>query len=579
MQTDTFKATRQMILLRVLLVPFVTVLLVFGTLVYYFATTLRSQEETELTRIADGHRSMIESFLKERALDLQYVASARGYAEISSKDVMSRIFSALRARWQAFFDIGVFDEEGNHVVYIGPYDLEGKNYAQTEWFLRVQEEGVYISDVFLGYRNVPHFVIAVRRNEGDRVWYLRATIDSFFFNELVEDVRIGSTGEAYIINRQGVLQTRRRSGGSLMDLDVEHAMYAVGEKAIASFSAKDRAGTRYLYATGKIAPTEWLLVVRQSINDAYAPLFRAVLIAITITFGGGAIVVSMAFFLASGVANQLALAEAEKRRMGTQLIMAGKLAEVGEMSAGVAHEINNPLQVIKSEETYMRDILDEIEQNGLTDQSENFGLLRESLDQLGLMVDRGRRITTGLLGFARQSETTIQTVNLRELIPAVVGMVDHRAELENIRIVQEFDTELPAFRSDPAELQQIFLNLLNNAIDAVKEKGKGEIRVAAIGEDSDIIITITDDGCGIAPDHIEKIFMPFFTTKPVGQGTGLGLSTCYGIIDRLGGKISVSSELHVGSVFTIRFPVAGPPGEKSGPSKDREKESMATRAA
>ena len=128
-----------MILSRVLLVPFVTVMLVFGTLVYYFAANLRHQAEEKLVNIATGHRDLIEQFLRERSFDLQYVAASNTIKEITDEARLGEIFSRLQMRSRAFLDIGVFDENGNHVAYIGPYDLRGKNYAQAEWFQQVQK--------------------------------------------------------------------------------------------------------------------------------------------------------------------------------------------------------------------------------------------------------------------------------------------------------------------------------------------------------------------------------------------------------------------------------------------------------
>jgi two-component system NtrC family sensor kinase len=558
MQSDRFKHTRRVILIRVLLVPFVPVMLVFGTLVYNFATTLRSQVEAELVRIADGHRDLIEQFLRERSADLEYVAAASTFDELSGGTRLAEAFANLQTGSRAFFDLGVIDAAGSHVAYVGPYDLRGKNYAEAEWFRQVQQKPVYISDVFRGYRNIPHFVIAVRRQEGDRAWYLRATIDTLFFNDLVENIRVGKTGEAYLINQAGVLQTPRRSGGSLMEVDPDYVLYQAETGAIASFSASGATGGRYLYATGKLSPTGWLLVVRQEIGDAYAPLVRAVLIALALIAAGGVAVVSTGYLLASGVANRLTMADIEKRQMGNQLIMAGKLAEVGEMSAGIAHEINNPLQVMKSEEALIRDIMSDMEAEGSLEECENARLLRDSIDQIDHQIDRCKHIVQGLLRFARESEIKIQPVDVAYLMAQIVGMVERQAQVENIRIAQRFDGDLPSVMSDSGQLQQVFLNLLNNAMYALRKRDNAEIRITATQEDGTVVVAVADNGCGIAPENLEKIFLPFFTTKPVGQGTGLGLSTCFGIVENLGGQLSVTSELNVGSVFTVKIPVSGP---------------------
>ena len=549
-----FKGIRRMILVRVLLLPFLIVMVVFGTVIYYFATNLRSRVFSELALIAGDHCRLIEQFLEERVADLTFAASSCGPDELKEEGRLPAMFRDLQDSSRAFFDLGVFDEEGNHVAYVGPYDLKGKNYAESEWFRAVQERGVYISDVFLGYRKLPHFVIAVRRSNGPAPWYLRATIDTQFFNDLVESVRVGKTGEAYLINGSGMFQTRRRSGGSLMEVDPDHGLYENGENGIVPFVARDLSGTRYVNATGRLRPTGWLLVVRQEAREAYAPLYRVLVIGVGIILVGGGVVVLMAFLLASGQARQLILSEREKRQLGNQLIMAGKFAELGEMSVGIAHEINNPLQVMKAEQALMTDLLGEIESAGGADKT-SVGMIRESIHQVGIQIDRCKQITQGLLSFARKNDAVLKTIDIASFIPEVIRMVEQKARLENVRILYEAEPELPELSSDPTQLQQVMLNLLNNALYALRKKEDGEIRITAAREDDSVAIAVADNGCGIDPEIMDKIFLPFFTTKPVGQGTGLGLSTVYGIVERLGGVILVSSEPGVGTVFTVRLPV------------------------
>lgn len=268
MGDDRFRRTRRMIVVRGLLVPVVTLMLVCGILVYYFTSYSRDQVETTLVRIASDHRHLVDQFLDERASDLRFAAASCSIDDISNEVSLTELFRNLQAGSEAFFDLGVFDELGNHLEYVGPYDLAGKNYAEAEWFKAVREEGLYISDVFLGHRKIPHFIIAVRRIEGDRSWYLRATIDTLSFNDLVESIRMGRTGEAYLVNRKGIFQTKRRSGGELMQPDPDYGSYQIDDEKVVSFSAGEYSSEKYLYATGPLRHTDWVLVVRQEVSDA-----------------------------------------------------------------------------------------------------------------------------------------------------------------------------------------------------------------------------------------------------------------------------------------------------------------------
>ncbi|HIJ56753.1 MAG TPA: GHKL domain-containing protein [Deltaproteobacteria bacterium] len=544
-----------MILTRGLAGPSITLMLVCGVLVYYFAAYSREQVETKLVRIASDHRQLVDQFLEERLSDLQFAAFFYSIAEISDPKRLTELFRRLLSRSRAFFDLGVFDEKGNHLAYAGPFDLAGKNYAETEWFKAVEREGRYISDIFLGYRNIPHFIIAIRRDEGDRTWYLRATVDTLFFNDLVENIRVGKSGEAYLVNRKGILQTRRRSGGRLMETDSDYGFYRINKDRVASFFTGKYSDHRYLYAVESLKQTGWDLVVRQEVSDAFAPLTRAVLVAVFVIAAGGAVVVIMAYILASGLANRLTLADIEKQQMKTQLIMAGKFAEIGEMSTGLAHEINNPLQVMKAERMLIQELISDVEKNNPSIDPDNMGLIKDSVEQIDIQIERCSRITQGLLNFARKTEAVMKPVTMQEFLPEMVRMIEQKALLENVRIIQKIESELPPLMSDPNQLQQVFLNLLNNAIHALRGKDSAEIRINASHEDAFIEVSIADNGCGISPENMERIFLPFFTTKPPGQGTGLGLSTVYGIVKGLGGEITATSELNAGSVFNLHLPL------------------------
>jgi two-component system NtrC family sensor kinase len=214
-----YERLRRLILAIMIVVPFIPFILVLGIGYYYFTTSLETNTIAGMERIVEDHRQMIESFLKERKSELEFIIQSYHFEELADPEKLFRVYKQLKKESPAFIDLGIFNEEGIHVTYFGPYKLVGRDYGQEGWFREVLRKGVYISDIFLGYRKIPHFIIAVAREEEGKKWVIRATIDTYVFTDLVEKVRIGKTGEAYILNGEGLFQTQRRSGGNLMERD------------------------------------------------------------------------------------------------------------------------------------------------------------------------------------------------------------------------------------------------------------------------------------------------------------------------------------------------------------------------
>ena len=182
---------RRKLLIAMILVPAGPFLLVLSLGYYYFTDSLESEAYDRMSRIAADHRRVVQMFLDERLGDLAFVAKQFGYREMTQVKTLAEVFADLKAKSQAYADLGVFDRQGLHVAYQGPYALQGKSYLNEPWFTKVLEQGYYLSDVFLGFRQSPHFVVAVRVSQNGNTWVLRATIDSLIFNELVEGVRGG----------------------------------------------------------------------------------------------------------------------------------------------------------------------------------------------------------------------------------------------------------------------------------------------------------------------------------------------------------------------------------------------------
>jgi two-component system NtrC family sensor kinase len=227
-----------------------------------------------------------------------------------------------------------------------------------------------------------------------------------------------------------------------------------------------------------------------------------------------------------------------------QLIQREKLSAVGEFVAGVAHELNNPL-------TSLIGFAELLQSSGIDEkQAANVNFIVKS-------SQRCHKIVQNLLGFARQHAPERKAVKIGGAIDAVVELVAYEMRTSNIEVATTYDPTLPLIVGDSHQLQQVILNILNNARQAILETQKpGRIRVTTERAGHLVRITIADNGPGISAENLRKIFDPFFTTKPVGQGTGLGLSLCYGILKEHGGSIHAASELGSGAVFTIELPSA-----------------------
>jgi len=560
MSETRYATLRKLILATMILVPAIPFYIVMGIGYYYFTQSIENSTVASMKRIVEDHRQMIETFLAERKSDLKMIAESYTFDELADPVSLYKVFNVLQNKSTAFVDLGVFNQEGIHVTYQGPYKLIGKDYAEEAWFKEVMKQGYYTSDIFLGYRRVPHFIVAITREEPGRTWVLRATIDTQVFTHLVERVRIGKTGEAYILNEKGILQTQRRSGGALMDQDEDNVAGPARHEGIETFLKTNRRGEEFLYATTWLENNKWLLVVRREEADAFRDVRSATLLIVIINAAVGLGIIAAAFYLTNYIVRRMEAIDTEKEQLGQQLVRASRLAELGEMAAGFAHEINNPLQIMTSEQALVDTIFSDMMQKGDLKESQDLADLKDSMAQIKLQIERCAKITQAILKFGRQSEPVSKDIELATFVPEVTAMIVKKASVNGIAVREEIAEHTPVVRGDPSMLQQVLLNLYNNAMDAILERRgtEGGELVVASGPDASgkVRISVKDNGMGISPENLKKVFSPFFTTKPVGKGTGLGLSVCYGIVDSMGGTMEVASERGVGTTFTIRLPAA-----------------------
>lgn len=238
----------------------------------------------------------------------------------------------------------------------------------------------------------------------------------------------------------------------------------------------------------------------------------------------------------------------ELGQMQAMVIQAEKMAAIGLLASGVAHEINNPLATMAA---YTEDLMDRVRTEGLEELKQS-GDLDSYLTTVQKQVSRCKRITQNLLNFARQTEDRFEVIDVWQPLEDALALVEHRCRRQGVEVYKEISRPLPGVAGDSAQIQQVFFNLLTNALDAMEQGGR--LEVMAVAGSSEVTVEIADSGIGIPEESMPRIFDPFFTTKPLGRGTGLGLSICYGIVSKHGGTIQARSTPGKGTRVSVQIP-------------------------
>jgi two-component system NtrC family sensor kinase len=241
--------------------------------------------------------------------------------------------------------------------------------------------------------------------------------------------------------------------------------------------------------------------------------------------------------------------EAEyRKKIEQQMAATERLASLGTLAAGVAHEINNPLAIISESTGWMKQLLAKDEMKGMHRRPD----FEKALEKVEKSVERAKRITHQLLSFVRKTDTAFSQIDLTELIDETIQFLEHETKKRNIKIIRKTACASAHVWSDPYRIRQALINLLTNAVHAVG--AEGEITLAVEDAVDHTAITVSDNGPGIPRENLARIFEPFFSTKSPGEGTGLGLFVTRGIIEKLGGAVTVESEAGKGASFCIRLP-------------------------
>lgn len=550
---ERYRILRRNMIFLMLLVTIVP--LFFMALVNYheYQTRLKEEIVNPLRILVNKTKHSFELFLAERLSAVSFIASAYSFEQLADEKALNRIFSVMKQEFGGFVDLGLIDDTGLQVSYIGPYNLKGKNYAEQPWFHEVQIRGSYLSDVFMGYRRFPHVVIAVQhRTDTGHTWILRTTIDTEKFNSLIASMGLDPGSDGFLLNKSGVLQTPSKAFGAVLEslpLPLPPMSYEanVVEK-------RDAQGRQIILAYTYFAHAPYVLMVIKQAGEVLKSWYTLKTEIFFIFAGSVLIILLIVFKLTDLLVRRMREAEERREAAFRQMEHTHKLSSIGRLAAGVAHEINNPMAIINEKAGLMKDL---IEYGAAFPEKDKFLSLTEAILQ---SVNRCRSITHRLLGFARRMEVQVEVLDLNEVIRETVTFLEKEAVYRSVEIDLQLMEDLPQIASDRGRLQQVFLNLLNNALAAVEQGGKITISTRE-RDDGTETVTFEDNGCGMSEETLKHIFEPFFTTKK-GQGTGLGLPITYGIVKKLGGDVTVQSKEGKGTTITVCLPKE--PDETSG---------------
>ncbi len=515
--------------------------------------------------VALGQQSM-SAFLSQRRSALETISRETTLDELEDPDTLGDILADIQTVFADVIDLGLIDERGVQVSYAGPYELLGRNYDHFDWFREVAVRANSVSDVLMDYGGVPHFNLAVQyTGDKDQKLALRMAVDPDAFHWLgsletfgyrdqgsdcqgCHSLGVQSSSDAFIINDSGVLQTASLHYGEALRRSLLPPLTARSEATLVEL--EDGTGEALIVSYADVADSPFTVVLmspRTALQAGSLSLRRdlvifmvlSILLILTVVVGGSTYVI-----------NRAREADLKRAMYYHELEYTNKMAALGRLSAGVAHEINNPIAIINQKAGLLKDLM-------------TWSTERPSREKIISLTNsilssarRCGRITHSLLGFAKHMDVEQETINLDHLLREVLAFLGKEASYRQVEVVFDSTGEPPIVVSDKGQLQQVFLNIINNAFAAVEDGGRIKMGIEPV-EGHSVAVSITDDGAGIPEENLAHIFDPFFTTKE-GSGTGLGLSITYGIVKKLGGEITVSSEVGKGTCFTVTLPVGQP---------------------
>ncbi|WP_300465461.1 PAS domain-containing sensor histidine kinase [Desulfobacula sp.] len=516
-------------------------------------TLIKEKSSSYLQGLSMRNAESIKEFMIERANDLNTLSNTICILDFNALGLKTH-FEQTRAQYRPYLGFFVLDSSGTLVfsnlnVPFDPVLLHAVGESTNAGV------GTGVNDVFMftmDQEQIPTLLscISILSGAKENCGHLCALIDFRFIGSLLRKSNIEATGEAYLVDKKGRFLSTSRFGAKALNNNI--SMNFIVENKQGPYETIDYRGERVLQAYQKVDVFPWYVIADQDMGEILnriKALGREALIYGVLT---AMVVFGLAFFISTLIVNILKAKYQYEKELEFQIIQKEKLASLGLLTSGIAHELNTPLANAL--------LYTQIAQEELTEAGIENSIIQQRLSTVVDEVRQGSQIIRNLLDFSRHNQNDAQTTDVNKILIKMMRIAGPHCASNKITIEQELENGMPNIRTDASTLQAIVTNLVANASEAMPDGGILKLKTRYVPVLKIIKIEITDSGPGIPKDKLIKIFTPFFTTKKQGKGTGLGLFVSHEMARKLGGDIKVISStgddaMNSGTVFTVELPI------------------------
>ncbi|HOH27491.1 MAG TPA: ATP-binding protein [Syntrophorhabdus sp.] len=528
-------------------------LVLFAIVVYRKeADLVRKKVLSHLKSIVAQNSLMVDEFRLERMRDLSLLAATieahggecdRIHLKLMHKDrtIYKHIFFA--------------DKEGRIRCKTGKGHLFERGLVNQAWFKAAAKGKPFMGELTSREGKDRYDLllsVPVRMANGTIIGVAGAIVDFDNIASIMKNTGIGQTGEIYILNKDGVFLTSTQVEEGRSGERMEPELFAGYFKEVGPNEYIDYRGKKVVRVFKKLSDSNWYLVGEQDATEVFKDVanlrnlfagFVVLLIALITLIG---------YLISRKIVHLLKSAYEQKKELEIQVIQKDKLASMGLLTAGIAHELNTPLASALLYTQMLKE-----------DARSTWPVALEKLSSIEGEIKRGSKIVKNLLDFSRQSQTDTVTTDVNEVLGKLLDISEQLCSDRGIEIKRTFEKKLPLVKGNANILHQVFMNIVANAVDAMEKGGTLSVLTRHIASLHKTVIEIQDTGTGIPEELLGDVFDPFFTTKPSGEGTGLGLAISYSMVRKMGGNIRATSTCATensypyqptGTTFTIELP-------------------------